>query len=166
MESYSKTQRGLLWPLFLLYIGFVLWVILFKMSFSMDAMGSIRTLNLIPFRESAITNGTVNVFEIVANALIFIPCGIYLSALCPEVPAWGRLAMVCAFSIALEAGQYALAIGRSDITDVIQNTMGGAIGLGAYAIIRRVFRGRTAAVVTGCAGFFSLCMALFLWAVQ
>jgi glycopeptide antibiotics resistance protein len=38
------------------------------------------------------------------------------------------------FSVAVEIIQYIFAIGATDITDVITNTLGGFIGLGLYTL--------------------------------
>jgi glycopeptide antibiotics resistance protein len=44
--------------------------------------------------------------------------------------------VIFAFSFAVELIQYAIAIGVADITDLIMNTLGGFIGLAAYAAAR------------------------------
>jgi glycopeptide antibiotics resistance protein len=45
---------------------------------------------------------------------------------------WQKLLLVSFFSIILEATQFILAIGVTDITDVIMNTFGGLFGLALY----------------------------------
>ncbi|HKX84376.1 MAG TPA: VanZ family protein [Pyrinomonadaceae bacterium] len=41
------------------------------------------------------------------------------------------------FSLAVEIIQFALAIGVTDITDIIMNTLGGFAGLAAYTALTR-----------------------------
>ncbi|MGR5961227.1 VanZ family protein [Bacillus cereus] len=49
--------------------------------------------------------------------------------------------------MAFEAIQFIFAIGRSDITDVLDNTLGGVIGIGIYALLFKIFKNRTVKVV-------------------
>jgi glycopeptide antibiotics resistance protein len=51
-------------------------------------------------------------------------------------------------SVVLEVAQYVLAVGRSDITDVVVNTAGGLAGLGLLALARRRYRATTPVVMT------------------
>ncbi len=59
-----------------------------------------------------------------------------------------RILAVVGTSVAFEVIQYVFGIGRSDITDVITNTLGGAIGIGIYAVTRRMLGIRTNRVLT------------------
>ena len=62
---------------------------------------------------------------------MFIPLGLYLAILglnCQKAVVIGT-----ALSIALEVLQYIFGVGASDITDVITNTLGTAVGAGTYA---------------------------------
>ena len=52
--------------------------------------------------------------------------------LMPKVKLYAKIMMIAGTSFLLETTQYVLAIGRSDITDVLTNTAGGL--LGAYCI--------------------------------
>jgi glycopeptide antibiotics resistance protein len=45
---------------------------------------------------------------------------------------WRKLASILVFSLAAETAQFVFAIGASDITDLITNTIGGALGLVLY----------------------------------
>ena len=57
-----------------------------------------------------------------------------------------------AFSAGLEAAQYVLAVGSTDVTDVILNTTGALIGVAVLAGARRAFgRGAAHVVAWGCA---------------
>jgi hypothetical protein len=45
---------------------------------------------------------------------------------------WGKVALICSFSLSVEVIQFVFAIGVADITDVITNTSGGLLGLALY----------------------------------
>ena len=50
--------------------------------------------------------------------------------------------MIAGTSFLLETTQYVLAIGRSDITDVLTNTVGGLLGLIVYLMVARLIGNR------------------------
>jgi glycopeptide antibiotics resistance protein len=113
------------------YILLLLWLVLFKFSF--DFWGVVayfqhRGLNLIPF--AGISRGTVR--EMIENFVVFLPFGLLLSASFKRVQLWRKLAVIGAVSVGVETLQYILAIGLTDITDVIMNTLGGLAGLLLY----------------------------------
>jgi uncharacterized protein YdhG (YjbR/CyaY superfamily) len=63
---------------------------------------------------------------------------------------WGvtkKIFAIFAASFALEILQFALAIGRSDITDLLLNTVGGAIGICGFWLIKKLFNKRTEIIV-------------------
>lgn len=129
--------------LFTIYIVVLVWIILFKMSFSIHDLPAIRNVNFIPFAESTIVNGQVAYSEIVANALIFIPFGMYLSQLKPSWTFNEKVIVMAGTSFLLELSQYVLAIEGTDITDLIMNTVGGIIGVGVFLIFSKLFKERT-----------------------
>ncbi|MEM5817440.1 MAG: VanZ family protein [Desulfitobacterium hafniense] len=45
-------------------------------------------------------------------------------------------------SLALETLQFVLAIGATDITDLIANSSGGLMGMGLYALLLKVGKGK------------------------
>lgn len=108
----------------------VIWLILFKMATPAELaeMGGFRSLNLIPFHYDQET--TSHVSEVVDNIIVFIPLGIYLRMLGKGT---GFSILLCAgFSLLLEILQYILGIGATDITDLLMNTLGAAVGIGIY----------------------------------
>jgi len=68
----------------------------------------------------------------ISNIIAFIPFGVMLGVNFKHVAFRYRIAVIFAFSLAVEIIQYVLAIGATDITDVIMNTLGGFIGLAVY----------------------------------
>lgn len=123
MKSLSKI-------LFALYLLLLSWFVLFKLSFDIPSVLDIhlRSLNLVPFA------GTSHGTEMIANIIVFIPFGLLLSVNLKRTNFWVKLAYVFFFSVAFEAIQFVLAIGITDITDVITNTLGGLFGLMLYRL--------------------------------
>ena len=121
----------------LLYVLTLLWLILFKLSYDIPtilARHQTRSLNLIPF----VTLGQTGLSETVSNVVIFIPFGLLLSVTL-EGKALGRpLLGIVGFSLVCEALQYQLAIGTTDLTDVVTNTLGGLSGLLVHRLVALV----------------------------
>ena len=90
-----------------------------------------RTLNLIPFHYD-VEVGT-HFEEVALNALVFVPFGLYLAML--GMKAWKAILAGFAVSLLFEALQYVLAIGAADVTDLLMNTFGTAIGAGFYLLL-------------------------------
>ena len=104
--------------LFLLYLALLIWIILFKLQFSILDLDRVREINLIPFYYEH--EVTFHATEVLQNVLIFMPFGIYLCLLLPKSRFGVKLLLISVVSLLLEICQYVLAIGRSDITDLIQ----------------------------------------------
>jgi glycopeptide antibiotics resistance protein len=126
-------MRALSRTLFAAYLLILLWLVLFKFSyepFSVIRDFQTRTLNLIPFAYSRNS-------EMIANLVAFIPFGVMLGVNFKQLAWRYTIAVIFAFSIAVEIIQYCLAIGATDITDVIMNTLGGSLGLAFYGAVSR-----------------------------
>jgi glycopeptide antibiotics resistance protein len=124
-------MKALSWILFAAYLFLLLWLVLFKFAYDPFAVirdYQTRTLNLIPFAYSRNS-------EMIANVLAFIPFGVMLGVNFKQLAFRYRIAAIFAFSVAVEIIQYLLAIGATDITDIIMNTLGGSIGLAVYAAV-------------------------------
>lgn len=86
----------------------------------------VRELHLVPFDEFSGTSWFAPLFEYAGNTAFFIPFGLLVFTLCRSVKvstAWGF-----ALSLTLETAQYAFALGRTDIDDLLFNTLGALIG--------------------------------------
>lgn len=123
-----------------IYIVVLSWIILFKMSFSLSELDHFRNINLIPFYESAVVNNKIDFSEIYLNILAFVPFGIYISMLDNKWSLAKRVVPIAGLSLAYEMLQYILAIGGSDITDVIGNTLGGVCGILIYFILHLILK--------------------------
>ncbi|MEA4970095.1 MAG: VanZ family protein [Candidatus Pelethousia sp.] len=156
-------NRKLTKILFAVYLAALTWIIVCKMSFSLY-QDYARSINLIPFGASAVVNQGLDVSEILLNVLAFLPFGIYAGLLFPDWSFGKRILLFAGTSAAYEAMQYALAIGRSDITDLISNCLGGALGLLLFAWIAKLCKTepRTAKCINICALAGTLCAGGFI----
>ena len=135
-----KKARNLTKTIFIIYCGILIWTVLLKMAASPEEirfLAGVRKLNLIPFDYRG---GVPRILmrETAMNVLVFIPFGFYLNML--GVPGWKTVFRGFLLSFAFEVCQYLLAIGISDMTDLLTNTLGTAIGVGLYLLIRAIWR--------------------------
>lgn len=138
----KKTINILLITPFVFYIGFLLWNILFKYVsplevFSGDRYCS-RTINLIPFND--IIQGNYNKLDLFGNIILFIPLGIYISIFLKNKKIFKNILSMMIISLVFESCQYIFGIGATDVTDIITNTIGGAIGIFTYNVFIFVFK--------------------------
>jgi len=119
---------------FALYMLLLVWIVLWKLE--LPWVGGVdRVIKLVPFLATA-EQGASRPSEVIVNLLLFVPFGLFLGLLAPWW-SWHRLAGVTAVvSLALEAAQFVLAIGSTDVTDVLVNTAGALIGYGLVALVR------------------------------
>lgn len=118
------------------YLVVLLWLVLFKFSahpLSVLLHYQRRSLNLIPFAGSSQSN----FYQVIGNIIAFIPLGVFLSINFKAIDFRRKLTYIFVLSVAIEITQYVFAIGSSDITDVISNTLGGLIGLLLYETVSK-----------------------------
>ncbi len=115
-----------------LYLVVLLWLVLFKTStdFSSVLEAHIRGLNLIPL----VGYSSGGWKEMLENLIVFIPLGLLFGMNFKRSSLGRKLAFIAGVSLAVEMIQFVLAIGVTDITDIIMNTMGGAVGLALYSM--------------------------------
>lgn len=125
-------SRGLL----ALYLAVLIWLVLFKLTFHLSSIlhHQHRSLNLIPFAAPSIVNGKINFGEMILNCVFFIPFGLLLNVAFKKGRFVPKLVFILVFSLAAELIQFIFAIGATDITDVITNTLGGFLGLNIYGL--------------------------------
>lgn len=129
MKQLYKTSLAI-------YVTFLLWLVLFKTS--TDLLGVLtgyqsRSLSLVPFAGYSPGNAR----EMLDNLIVFIPLGLLLGVNYKQALLRRKLAFVFIFSLSAEIAQYAFAIGITDITDIILNTLGGLTGLAAYKLVSK-----------------------------
>ncbi len=120
--------------LFAAYLLVLLWLVLFKFSYDLMAVVQdfqMRSVNLIPFAQTRNS-------EMISNILAFIPFGVMLGVNFKQAAFRYKIAVIFAFSLAVEIIQFIVAIGVTDITDLIMNTLGGFVGLALYVFAQRV----------------------------
>jgi glycopeptide antibiotics resistance protein len=125
--------------LFALYLVTLLWLVLFKLRVNISSVFNDhhRSLNLIPFAAPSMVHGEIGYGEMIYNCLFFIPFGLLLSVNFKKPGFLKKLAIIMVFSVTVELIQFIFAIGATDITDVITNTLGGFIGLTLYALCNK-----------------------------
>lgn len=156
-----KKEQKMTAVLFGIYVIILTWIILFKMTTSISELPKIRNINLIPYSELVIVNGRLDFGELIQNAIAFVPAGVYISMLKPKWRFVKKLLPIMGISLTYEIVQYILAVGATDITDFINNTAGGAIGIGIYLFAEMLFKDKTVKVLNvlafiGTAGLLGL----------
>lgn len=139
MKDKSTTNKSTK-TLFIIYMIALFWIIIFKFNIPFSNLGYMRSINLIPFSESLIINNKLDLSEMVMNAVIFIPLGIYLGVLFNKLTIGRKIFFIFLISLICEVSQFILGVGASDITDIINNVLGGIIGLMIYKGIGKIMK--------------------------
>lgn len=95
---------------------------------------------MTPFHYSTSVGEQFHFEEVRDNILIFIPFGVLLSMLSSRMKLQNKVLIIFGSSFILEMIQYILAIGSTDITDLITNMFGGIIGIGLYALLLKILK--------------------------
>lgn len=143
----SKGQKLMSWIVCGIYLVLLIWLILFKFSTNFTELDHIRSINVVPFKGSIMVNKQLGLKEIIYNIVVFIPLGIYVSILKSEWSVIKKLVLCFCLSLFFEIVQYTFAIGASDITDIIGNTLGGFIGLGVFYLFKKFFKNRFITII-------------------
>lgn len=131
----------------ILYLILLSWLILFKLATNPEMIPCMRNINLVPFAESVIVNGKIYLKEIIYNILAFVPSGVYISIIKKDWSLSKKAIVVFGLSLLFEITQYIFALGGSDITDLITNTLGGVLGIEVYSLFRRVFKEKSICII-------------------
>jgi glycopeptide antibiotics resistance protein len=67
----------------------LLWILEFKLGVRFSYMGK-RRVNIIPFSEPVILNGKIDFGEMILNAVIFVPLGIYAAIIFEKLDLWKK----------------------------------------------------------------------------
>ncbi|HBZ0369540.1 TPA: glycopeptide resistance protein VanZ1 [Clostridioides difficile] len=150
--------------LFIVYIIILTWIILFKLQFDISSLETmnLRSINLVPFAGSLIINNRVDISEIILNVAIFVPFGIYVCMLKEEWRFIKKVIPIFITSLAFETFQYIFALGASDITDLIGNTLGGIIGIAVFMLLSKIFKNNTIKIINVLALIVTIIVVLFL----
>jgi glycopeptide antibiotics resistance protein len=144
-----RPRRALLVALFAVYLVLLVWVVLWKLQvpYVGAAAGLPRPIKLVPFVASG-DAGPSAPGEVVANIAFFLPYGVFLGLLARRWRWWQAGLLMLGSSLALEVLQHALSVGTFDVTDILTNTVGGLLGLGIVALVRRRSPDRGVAVLS------------------
>lgn len=146
MKNNSSIRKNITNLLFIIYIILLVAIVIFKFPFRFGSDG-IRLISLIPFQGSFDKNGDLLILEILYNVCIFIPLGIYFSLLKPQWSFMKKVSIIILISIIFEVMQFIFAIGRSDLTDILNNTIGGIIGIGVYSWLFQILKEKTSKII-------------------
>ncbi|MDQ0375076.1 VanZ family protein [Cellulomonas humilata] len=131
-EAVAADARALpqarLVALFVVYLLLLTWAVLWKLELPWAGEAGWRIVKLVPFVATS-GAGASTPFDVLANLALFVPLGLYLGLLVPSWRSWKVACAAAAASLGLEVAQYVLAVGSSDLTDVVVNTAGALLGL-------------------------------------
>ena len=85
--------------LFLIYLALLVWIILFKLQFSISDLDKIRSINLIPFHYDKEVGAAFHLTEVLENFLIFVPMGIYLQMLLPRTKLYVKFMLILGLAV-------------------------------------------------------------------
>ena len=88
--------------LFLIYLALLVWIILFKLQFSISDLDKVRSINLIPFHYDKEVGAAFHLTEVLENFLIFVPMGIYLQMLLPRTKLYVKFMLIAGTSFLFE----------------------------------------------------------------
>lgn len=143
MSNRKKLQNAIFAITCAVYLAVLLRALFLKLvpiGEIFDVGERLRALNLIPFGGSAYLHAVKK--DVVINTVLFAPLG-FLLAMRSKGKSRRPLLLFAALaaSVLTEALQYLLALGVADITDVISNTVGAALGFALYDITSKIFKG-------------------------
>ena len=150
MKGKRKTgSKNVTLGLLIVYLVVMTWIILFKMELDIRLLRqmNLRNINLIPFAGSLSVNGKADMSEVILNIAVFIPFGTYLSMLDRKMSFIMKVLPIFAVSLMYEVLQYCFAIGASDITDLLGNTLGGIIGIGLFTVCSKILGEKTVRIL-------------------
>lgn len=161
-KQRAEKQRALTLTLFAVYMLILIWMVLFKLQFSVPVIEEERTFNLIPLQGSYGDNGLFRFGEVRNNILAFIPLGIYLCMLKRNWLFMKKTLSVFLLSMSFEVTQFVFAIGIGDITDVLSNTLGGIAGMGIYSLLFLFMKNKTDKAVNTLAAVCTILVILLV----
>ncbi|CEP45928.1 VanZ-like protein [[Clostridium] sordellii] len=155
-NSYKVTSI-----LLIIYLFILTFAIVFKMGL---AVSGERSINLIPYGSSVIVNGRLYTKELIENVIAFIPLGCYIGMLKADWSFIKKIFPIFGVSLLFEITQFIFGLGASDVTDLINNTLGGAIGILIYFILIKIFKSdlKLNKVINIFSSLATICLVLLL----
>lgn len=138
MTKTRKILNRLLIVGFIIYLIFLIWNVLFKYVSPFELFGDrtlSRTVNFIPYVD--IFNKD---YSVLGSIILFIPLGIFLCIYSKDAKIWPKVLAMALLSLALESLQFICCLGIADITNILNNTIGGLVGIGIYVVLIKLFK--------------------------
>ena len=132
----STKQKRLSCIVFGIYLILLAWLVLFKFATSLSELPSMRGINLIPFFYDQETSAHLK--EVLYNIIVFVPLGVYIQIFKKDWKTVTKCTVVFFVSFLFEVVQFIFAIGASDITDIIGNTLGGIGGIIFCVLMKKI----------------------------
>ena len=142
MSAKQKTAARIVFSVYMLLL---IWLVLFKFAVSFSELPSIRGINLIPFYYDRETSSHLK--EVLYNIIVFVPLGVYVQILGEGWKARAKFFAAFLVSLLFEVIQFIFAIGASDITDIIGNTLGAVVGIMLCVGMRKLMPRRYISVI-------------------
>lgn len=169
MTMITEKGQRLRWLLILLFVIYILlvpvWIIYCKSS---PEIFYIRQWNGMVFASGDMYRNITEyanlnplwIFwdDMLLNVAAFIPFGVYLELLSHDRPVWVKSLIIFLSSLAIEVMQFVLIMGRTDIVDLIANTLGGVIGI---VIMKLLYREKIIKVVLVLAVLMTVVVGIF-----
>ena len=136
--AWKGFKTGLRYSAVLLLVEYIF--LLFCSTVIFRTSGDTRQYDFHPFwsydRPDLLT-------ENIMNVVVFIPVGMILGSLLRVKGSWFVVLMIgCGISVTIEALQFFMMRGFSEVDDVMHNTVGCLIGFGIMTILRIFFNTR------------------------
>ncbi|OOG75320.1 VanZ family protein [Algoriphagus sp. A40] len=132
-------SRKLTLVLFAVYLIVLFWTIVLKFNIQFPNRGNLSGVNLIPYGGDLFPNNKFELGELLLNILLFIPLGLYVGILFKEWSVGKKILLSFLTSLLFEVLQFIYKIGIFDTADLINNTLGGTIGLLIYLATEKAF---------------------------
>ncbi len=116
----------------IIYIIILSWILLLKLGVHFTYMTQ-RNFNLVPYLH-------MNRMEVILNVIVFIPVGIYAGLLFKTRSILNQFLICGTMSFLFESIQFIFRIGAFDVTDLIDNSLGGLLGIWFYRLLTQAFR--------------------------
>jgi glycopeptide antibiotics resistance protein len=169
MNKRERIKTIFLYGVFICYILLLIKILLVSRS----SYSGLRSINLIPFysiKEYIFSNSAIikkfAFGNVIGNIIIFIPLGTYLLLFKKDKRIITNLLVIFIVSLFVESIQGFLAIGASDIDDIILNCIGGLIGILGYkfllVILRHEKKVNTAITIVSAIGLPRILYYLFM----
>lgn len=151
MNKRERIETVFLYGVFICYILLLIKILFLSRVSILELLSGqrtiVRSINLLPFHSimEYISGSSENLKRfafgnVVGNAAIFVPFGIYLPLFKKDKRIITNLLFIFLVSLLVEIIQWLFGIGTSDIDDVILNCLGGWIGILGYKFLLFLLR--------------------------